>query len=134
MTAGRLAVLVGAVACSAATESEATSADGTWTYGATQQAPVPATVSGTLSLVGVGGGGAFEGTLAAVEQTAAGETRPATGTVAGRVVADTVLDFDVVLSGVARRHLGVRRGDSVSGTWTTVSGSAASGRFGLRRR
>jgi hypothetical protein len=107
---------------------------GEWGYHASQRTPAIAAVDGSLTLHGVAGDGAFEGTFVGDEQTAAGGLRRLDGTAAGRLLNDSIADFDLVLGGVARRHVGIVRGDSISGSWATQGVTPmASGDFVARR-
>jgi len=123
-------------ACGATTGPDVASAvAGTWTYTGTEEAPDPATLSGTLSLHGVSGAdGAFEGTFTILEQAPTGTATPLAGTTAGNVISDSIADFDLIVGTVARRHIGVLRGDSISGSWASMDGGTnESGKFTMRR-
>jgi hypothetical protein len=133
----RLLLIAGAIACgSATTAPNASSVAGVWTYSGTQDVPVSATLNGQTSWSGVvGGPDSFEGTCSIVEYASSGEGHLLTGTIGGQVLADSIADFDLSLAGSQRRHLGVVRGDSIAGSWSTIgTGTVASGRFVLRRQ
>jgi hypothetical protein len=128
--AGLAMVLAGCTASSG--PGQASVMAGTWTYTGTRDTPNPASIDGSGTLAAADGG--FEGTFTITERATSGSVVTLAATVAGRVVADSVADFDLTVQGVARRHVGVLRGDSVSGSWASAgSASNASGRFVLRR-
>ena len=124
------------LACGDATGASASAVAGEWTYAGSQETAPQATLDGSLSWKGVSGGDAsFEGTFALVERLQTGATRTLSGPGAGQLIADTVADFDLSIDGGGRRHIGILRGDSISGDWMTLgAGQAASGHFVLRRK
>jgi hypothetical protein len=127
-------VLTGAVACTEPSSQPSVVA-GAWTYAGTQVTPSPATLSGTVTWRGVSGGSdAFEGTFSVVQEMPGGILQTISGPGAGEIISDTVADFDLTVSGAARRHIGILRGDSISGSWAVLdAGQSASGTFVLRR-
>lgn len=133
----KLAVLAVALlsACSDGAGTDAASpVSGMWHYSGTQVTPASAQLDGSLSWRGVASpAGGFEGTFLIVEVGASGQQQTLSGASAGQIVADTLADFDMDVSGADRHHLGVLRGDSISGMWTEIGGSGAGGRFVLRR-
>ena len=134
MTGAAAAVVL---ACSVSTSpGTASLVSGAWTYAGTQETPAPTTLEGSLNWQGVAGSdGAFEGTFTVLERLPTGATRTLSGPGAGQLIADSVADFDLTFEGVARRHIGVLRADSISGSWATLAaGHTASGQFVLRRR
>jgi hypothetical protein len=124
----------GAAACGKITETDSVVA-GAWTYAGTQETPSPATLNGTVTWRGVSGGDdAFEGTFTVVQQVPGGVLQTISGPGAGEIISDTIADFDLTVSGVERRHIGILRGDSISGDWAVLTaGQSASGKFVLRR-
>ncbi len=130
-------VAAATLACSQTTDTSTPSpVAGAWTYAGTQATPAPATLDGTVTWQGVtGADGAFEGTFTLSERLPTGATRTLSGPGAGNLLADTVADFDLTVDGVARRHIGVLRADSIRGSWATLeTGQNASGDFVLRRK
>ena len=109
---------------------------GTWSYVATQGSPSAAQLNGSLAFSGQTGA-QVSGTLDVVEVGAGGLQRRLSGPVSGRTVDSTTLDFDLLLGDVSRRHVGLVRGDSLSGTWveTPIDGGlpSASGTFRASR-
>ncbi len=109
---------------------------GTWSYVATQGSPSAAQLNGSLSFSGQTGA-EVNGTLDVIEVGAGGASRRLSGPISGRTVDSTTLDFDLLLGDVTRRHVGLVRGDSLSGTWveTPVDGGlpSASGTFHASR-
>ena len=112
----------------------ASAISGVWHYAGSQDSPAIAQLDGSLSWSDVASGpGTFEGTFSIVE-TASGVQRTLVGASAGQLVADSIADFDLSVSlGASRHHLGVLRGDSISGQWTELGGNGAGGRFVLHR-
>jgi hypothetical protein len=105
---------------------------GNWNYVATQSSPLTAQLNGSLAFSGQTGA-EISGSIDVIEVAAGGASRRLAGPISGRTVDSTTLDFDLLLGEVTRRHVGVVRGDSLTGTWveTPVDGGApsASGTF-----
>jgi hypothetical protein len=81
-----------------------------------------------------GGEQAFEGTYTILQQLPDGSAQTISGPGAGQVLSDSIADFDLTVSGIERRHIGILRGDSISGDWAVLdAGQTASGKFVLRR-
>ena len=116
-------------ACSAGTEPGVPPVviTGSWSYEGAQQAPVPATLDGSLEITRQDGS-MFEGSLDAFESSAA-ESRRITGIVTGIALDASTLDFDVVVDGVSRRHVAEIRADTIEGAWVEVRTGGASGSF-----
>lgn len=125
-----LATLVAlAPACSSGTEpgTPPVAITGSWSYEGAQQAPVPATLDGSLEVTRQDGA-TFEGSLDAFESSAE-ESRRITGLVTGIALDAVTLDFDVLVDGVSRRHVAEIRGDTIEGAWVEVRTGGASGSF-----
>jgi len=120
-------------ACVGPTGPDAFPFAGPWDYDAVQEIPSPATVVGAMTWAGSGDAENFEGTAAWTEQVPGGALRLLNGPLSGMLVQDSIVDFTVQIEGVARRHVGVIRGDSASGTWADGGASTASGTFVARR-
>lgn len=106
---------------------------GSWRYTATQNAPTPADLAGTLVFT-TQCGTTLTGNLDVTEIDAQGFRRRA-GTLSGRTVDSLTLDFDVFLTNVGRRHVGALSGDSIQGTWIEpLDLGSASGSFTAVRR
>jgi len=88
---------------------------GNWLYTATQNAPETATLAGTL-VIDTQCGTTLTGSLDVTEIGAQGARRR-TGTMSGRTVDSTTVDFDVFLTTSGRRHVGAVARDSIQGTW-----------------
>jgi hypothetical protein len=97
--------------------------------------PTPATLSGSLEWKGVSGGAqAFEGTYTLVEQLSSGVNRTLSGSGAGQILNDSIADFDLTVDGADRQHIGILRGDSITGNWAVLDvNQQSSGTFVLRR-
>lgn len=106
---------------------------GTWGYAGTQTVP-SAQLAGTL-VVSSQAGHTFTGSFAATESGPGIPTNSLSGTVQGRALDSVGLDFNVVVNGVARRHVGLVHGDSLTGNWAVENDPAASaaGTFRMRR-
>ena len=107
--------------------------DGQWTYEATQESPVPASIRGSMVITSRLCSD-FQGTLDAVELLATGESRRVTGFVSGTMLDSSLFRFEAVIAGDAREHLARIRSDSIAGDWVqSANGVARSGRFGGKR-
>ena len=110
-------------ACSAATaplSAPTRNISGRWSYVASSSDRVTL-VTGTLAVTHQDGS-TIAGTLDGQEADSYGVARVVRGIVGGRVVADSSVEFDVVLSaGRTRRHIGTFVGDSVRGAWIEAS-------------
>ena len=107
--------------------------DGQWTYEATQESPVPASIHGTM-VIAPRECSDFHGSLDAVEVLATGESRRVSGFVSGTMLDSSLFRFEVVIGGEAREHLARVRSDSIAGDWVQASnGASRSGRFGGTR-
>ena len=128
-----LLVVVVALACSTGTEPGTPRVQllGSWRYEAAQLSPMPATLEGSLEIEGQDGD-AFGGSFDVIESSAAGSRR-VTGIVTGIALDAATLDFDVFVDGVARRHVGELRGDTIEGAWMEVRTGGASGSFRAER-
>lgn len=125
----RLALLLPfAVACSFSTEPAGEVADllGTWQYSGEQSAPA-LTLEGTLSIAAQSGD-ILSGQLSWEEHDAGGGMVLRGGPVSGRVIGTTDVDFDVLLAGTERRHVGRITGDTIRGAWVEVA-NGRSGEF-----
>lgn len=108
-------------ACSDVTspaDASARNVSGGWSYAAASSDGTTV-LKGTLEITQQGS--TIAGVLDAQEQDSYG-TRPIRGIMGGRVVADSSVEFDVVLAaGRTRRHVGSFAGDSVRGAWIETS-------------
>jgi hypothetical protein len=129
-----LALLAGCADPTAATGS-VVSLLGEWSYVSAQDSPVHAAQEGTLSIAAQNGR-SFTGTVRVVEVDQSGAPRSLTGSVQGRALDSTKVDFDVTIAGVTRRHLGVIDNGPVSGAWVgrAANGETYSGEFRAERR
>ena len=125
----RLLVIMVTLACGAGTEPGAPGVQllGRWRYEAAQQSPVPATVEGSVQIEGQDGD-SFGGSFDAIESSTTGSRR-VTGIISGIALDAATLDFDVLIDGAARRHVGELRGDTIEGAWMEVRSGGASGSF-----
>jgi hypothetical protein len=105
---------------------------GTWKYAATQDAPVRASLTGSL-VISTQSCVDFQGALDVTEVTADGRSRRIAGPVSGLLVDSVVARFDATLGGADRQHLARFGGDSVWGSWVEIeSGASVSGSFSGR--
>jgi autotransporter translocation and assembly factor TamB len=128
--------LLGALACSNATGScNGTSpVRGQWSYRATREAPMQATITGSL-LIEMRNCVDLQGSLDVVEVLPTGESRRIAGPVSGTVIDDGLVRFEAELGTAGREHFARFTGDSLTGTWIEVAGPAAgSGSFSGRRQ
>lgn len=134
--AGLGALLAVTAGCTSTTGPCETGKDvqGNWRYSAVVQAPLRATLTGTLSVTQQSCG-VFSGSLNVVEVTSTGLTRQRSGPMNGKIIDASSLRFDVFLDADSRQHLASISGDSLSGTWVIVdpSGSSPSGTFSSSR-
>ena len=121
-------VLLGVTSCIDTTGSSAIVPDliGAWRYVGMQGAPL-AQLTGTLVIE------AQEGELIAgranwESRTPTGLVTQAGGSVGGRVIGDSDVDFNVMLSPNPRRHVARIVGDTMRGSWVEV-GSGVAGEF-----
>ncbi len=98
---------------------------GTWRYAAVQVAPAASSISGVL-IVSTQAGSTFDGSLDAIETRPDGSSRRLLGSVHGRALDASTLDFDIVID-VTRRHVAVIQADTAAGNWLAgnVAGSEA---------
>ena len=130
-----MAAVVIPFACSNPTASCESNAglSGQWTYAATQESPVPASMSGTM-VIASRQCADFQGTLDVVESFATGESRRVAGFISGTTFDSSLIRFESVIAGEAREHLARIWQDSISGDWIQSSnGAARSGRFAGHR-
>jgi len=123
-----LAPLALSTGCSFATDPQEEVADvrGTWHYSGDQAAPA-LTLEGTLT-INAQTADVIAGQLSWQEQDPGGGTRVDGGPVSGRVIGLADVDFDVLLPGSERRHVGRISGDSIRGAWIDLL-SGRSGEF-----
>jgi outer membrane biogenesis lipoprotein LolB len=123
---GTTAFVLGA--CALATDATADVADlrGTWRFTGEQTAPA-LTMTGSL-VIESQSGDMVTGRLSWEEQAVGGGTRLDGGSVTGRVIGWTDVDFDVLLASGERRHVGRLSADTVRGAWVQLS-TSASGEF-----
>lgn len=103
---------------------------GTWDYSAVQTSPATAALTGTLEVTGQAGPD-FEGTLEATETDGQGGVRQLAGSVTGRALDPTTVDFDAFFSLTGRRHLGTVSDGTIRGAWVEAEpgGQTRSGSF-----
>jgi len=132
-----LGLSITGVACSSPMQPDASlvrQMQGRWAYTAVGAPSI--VVDGALVITRQQGA-SVSGSLEARESLPTGELRSASGIVAGQVVRDSILEFDVILGADrSRRHVGVLSGDSVVGNWLEATGVRviASGTFRARRK
>lgn len=132
MTRAAALLVVGlSAACVSATGSGSSAlvVRGTWDYSATQTAPTPASLTGTLTITSQAAIN-FQGSISVTETDGSGSTT-LSGVVNGQTVNDTTVDFDVFVDPNARRHIAVVVRDSMRGGWfeSNADGSTTTGTF-----
>ena len=103
---------------------------GTWQFSGDQDAPA-LTLEGTL-LIQSQAGDAVSGQLSWQEHDGLGGSVAKGGAVSGLVIEHSDVDFDVILPGGNRRHVGSITGDTIRGAWLEV-GSGKSGSWAAVR-
>lgn len=120
--------------CTSATDENDTTIDliGSWTYAATQSGS-SVRIDGTL-VIDEQNGASFTGEFTGHLRDAQGEITNIDGIASGRSFGDDAIDFDLILAGLERRHVGrLARPDSIDGTWAQQNGNSTSGAFTLTR-
>jgi hypothetical protein len=123
-----VAGLVALAGCDLSTGPEGEVADvtGSWSYSGEQSAP-SLTLEGTLVLASQSGA-VIGGQLNWEEHDPQGGVRLDGGPVSGRVIGLADVDFDVLLPGGERRHVGRISADTIRGAWIQTS-TGTSGEF-----
>lgn len=99
---------------------------GTWEYTGVQSAP-SLQLSGTLVISGQDGD-LVTGSLSWEERDGVGGTTAHAGSISGRVIGQTDIDFDVFAAEGVRRHVARLGTGSMEGAWVQVS-TGRSGEF-----
>ncbi|MEX2181961.1 MAG: hypothetical protein WD771_07960 [Gemmatimonadaceae bacterium] len=105
---------------------EAADARGSWQYTGTQSAPT-LQLQGTMEITQQSGE-AIGGTASWEEHDGIGVVGMDGGTVAGRVIGESDVDFDVITPAGDRRHVGRLTADTMTGAWVQLPGGE-SGEF-----
>lgn len=115
-------------ACTMSTEASTDVADlrGSWHFTGDQTAPA-LSMDGTL-VIESQQGDLVSGRLSWQEQVVGGGTRLDGGPVTGRVIDRSDVDFDVLMAGGERRHVGRLSADTMRGAWVQVT-TGSSGAF-----
>jgi hypothetical protein len=96
---------------------------GDWRYVSEYVVPGPVSVDGSVRLF-VDSDGSVSGTASFVERSAGAADRAIAGTLSGRGVDISTVEFDLTIDGGVRRHVGVLAGDSLTGSWVLTSASS----------
>lgn len=107
---------------------------GSWSY-VSVQSGTATTANGTLVLL-QDSTTRFTGTLDANEQDTRGQLGHIAAVVSGHTIDQALVEFDLVIDpATTRRHNGVVKGDSLTGSWVQIAdgGIAASGTFRAHR-
>jgi hypothetical protein len=127
-------VVLGALACSLTTEPSGPVSDllGTWTLSGDQSSPA-FVFAGTLEVESQSRS-TIVGVASWTEPDGMGGTTPRGGSLNGRVIDTTDVDFDVSVNGNERRHVGRISADqdTITGVWLQSS-TGTSGTFRLIR-
>lgn len=123
----RLTLLIAVLAlpgCRLVTSDDGEAADlrGRWTYTGTQATP-QLELTGEL-LISVQNGSQVEGTAAWEERDPIGNVTIAAGSVFGRAIGFTDVDFDIVGETADRRHVARLVADTMVGIWVEGVGGA----------
>jgi hypothetical protein len=107
---------------------------GDWKYTGVQRSPVVETLTGTVTISSESGT-SFQGQVSLIGLNQAGQSRVLPGTVSGSQLGVDVIDFDVIVETVPRRHIGQIVADTIAGTWigSAPDGTTSSGTFRLER-
>lgn len=126
LAAAAVTFAVGASGCAAATEPEPAGVvpiAGAWSYSGLQSAS-PIQLSGTVDFVSRSAT-SFNGSAEINEAAGGAAQRRLTGPVAGRITQGTVVEFDLTLGVLIRRHVARLVADTISGSWFELSASDA---------
>jgi hypothetical protein len=107
---------------------------GDWKYTGVQRSPVVETLTGTVKISSESGT-SFQGQVSLIGLNQAGQSRILPGTISGSQLGVDVIDFDVIVETVPRRHIGQIVADTIAGTWigSAPDGTTSSGTFRLER-
>jgi hypothetical protein len=107
---------------------------GDWRYTGVQRSPVVETLTGTVKISSESGT-SFQGQVSLIGLNQAGQSRILPGTISGSQLGVDVIDFDVIVETVPRRHIGQIVADTIAGTWigSAPDGTTSSGTFRLER-
>ena len=118
--------LLGACSLPGEPDADAAIVRGEWAFTGTQAAP-QATITGYLTIQ-TQNGDLITGTAGWDERDGFGVIRSTGGAVSGRVIGEQDVDFDITLEGIARRHVGRIRADTIDGSWVQF-GDGRTGSF-----
>jgi hypothetical protein len=134
-----LAMVFAVAACVPATSepSGVTPLEGLWDLNGQSASGSGGAVQGTWTVRSTSAVG-FAGSYDVIESTSGGGQRRLTGPVTGRMAGANTTEFDVIVIGSTRRHIGTLQADTVRGSWFDVSQNGAveaTGTFrAIRRR
>ena len=139
----RVALLTAAMAmvagCAATTDPEPAGTvpiAGTWSYTGLQSAS-PLQLSGAVDIVSRSAI-SFNGSADLTEGAGGAAQRRLTGPIAGRLTQGTVVEFDITLGALQRRHVARLVADTIAGSWFEFAGTdaaiGATGSFRAVRR
>lgn len=121
-------------ACSSSTGPDDSNVNlrGSWNYSANQTG-TSALLEGTFT-IDQQTGAAFSGQFNGRVRDAQGTITNIAGIASGHTYGNDAIDFDLVVNGVARRHVGrIAEQNSIAGTWAQQTGTTAVGAFVLTR-
>lgn len=98
--------------------------EGRWAFSGQVASGRGGSFQGTLTVHSTSASG-FGGSLEVLETSAQGEQRRLTGPVGGRLAGPVTTEFEVPLGGLARRHIGAHRADTLQGSWYDLAPSGA---------
>ena len=134
-----LAMAFALAACVPATSepSGVTPLEGLWDLNGQSASGSGGAIQGTWTVRSTSAIG-FAGSYDVIESTSGGGQRRLTGPVTGRMAGANTTEFDVIVIGSTRRHIGTLQADTVRGSWVDVSQNGAveaTGSFrAIRRR
>jgi len=126
LAAAAVTFTVGASGCAAATEPEPPGVvpiAGAWSYSGLQSAS-PVQLSGAVDFVSRSAI-SFNGSADINEAAGSATQRRLTGPVSGRLTQGTVVEFDLTLGVLIRRHVARLVADTISGSWFELSATDA---------
>jgi hypothetical protein len=132
-----MAFAVAACVAAASEPNGVTPLEGLWDLNGQSASGSGGAMQGTWTVRSTSAVG-FAGSYDVIESTGGGGQRRLTGPVTGRMASANTTEFDVIVIGSTRRHIGTLQADTVKGSWFDVSQNGAveaTGSFrAIRRR
>lgn len=132
-----MAFVVAACVPATAEPDGVTPLEGLWDLNGQSASGSGGAIQGTWTVRSTSGVG-FAGSYDVIEATSGGGQRRLSGPVTGRMASASTTEFDVIVIGSIRRHIGTLQADTVNGSWFDMSRNGAveaTGTFrAIRRR